>query len=205
MIDNRLPQGIIGKGDMDYFMLDFRTAKIIATFAGLGLSRFCPGTLGSVATLPLWFLIMSLVKYLGFKRPALVILLIIVGLFFLALEAVGVYIDKDKSKDDPREVVVDEVIGQLLSFFLSLFVVLWLGNHGLDFLWEHHGYLLMTFNFVTPVVFFRLYDIWKPGIIGVIDRRMKSALGIILDDVVAGLFAGLTNLLLFRVLWLFFL
>ncbi|MDR1495034.1 MAG: phosphatidylglycerophosphatase A [Rickettsiales bacterium] len=185
-------------------MLNFRTAELIATFLGLGWSRLCPGTLGSVATLPLWFLIMSLVKYFELQSPMLFMALAILVLFFLALRAVDIYLKKKGDPAyDPPEVIADEIIGQLLSFFLSLLIIASLGKVGLDLMQESYGYMLYIFGFVTPVVFFRIFDIWKPGIIGIIDSKMKNALGIMLDDVVAGFLAGLTNLLLFRVVWAF--
>ncbi|MDR3079134.1 MAG: phosphatidylglycerophosphatase A [Rickettsiales bacterium] len=184
-------------------MSSFRVAELLVTFLGLGRSRLCPGTLASVATIPLWFLMISVTSYLGSRNPILVMAIAILGLFFLALETVGTYVGKAGGGDDPSEVVIDEVIGQLLSFLISLFLFIPIGSAGFEFLRDEHPYLLQTFSFVTPVVLFRIYDIVKPGIIGTIDSKMKSPLGIILDDVVAGLFAGLTNLLLFRVLWLF--
>ncbi|MDR2777754.1 MAG: phosphatidylglycerophosphatase A [Rickettsiales bacterium] len=180
---------------------NFRFVELFVTFCGLGRSRLCPGTLASVATFPLWFLILSLVEYFGLRRPILIISIAIGGLFFLALRAVDIYVKQNNRDDDPREVVIDEVVGQLIGFFLSLFLVSIVGKLGLDLLQREYKYILFTFSFITPVILFRIYDIWKPGIVGKIDAGMKSALGIMLDDVVAGLFAGLTNLALFKIIW----
>jgi phosphatidylglycerophosphatase A len=142
-----------------------------------------------------------LVEYFGLRRPILIISIAIGGLFFLALRAVDIYVKQNNRDDDPREVVIDEVVGQLIGFFLSLFLVSIVGKLGLDLLQREYKYILFTFSFITPVILFRIYDIWKPGIVGKIDAGMKSALGIMLDDVVAGLFAGLTNLALFKIIW----
>jgi phosphatidylglycerophosphatase A len=69
-------------------------------------------------------------------------------------------------------------------------------NSFLKIVVEKHTGPMMAFNFITPVVLFRVYDIWKPGIVGLVDSNMKNAMGVILDDVIAGVFAGLTNIAL---------
>ncbi|MDR1425627.1 MAG: phosphatidylglycerophosphatase A [Rickettsiales bacterium] len=186
-------------------MLGSRAAESIATFFGLGRSKLCPGTLGSLAAFPLWFLVLSLIKYFDLRRPLLILFALIAGLFFLAFEAITIYTRENKTTDDPSEVVIDEVLGQLLSFLLSLFIISHTGKYTPDFFQEKYGYILIIFSFVTPFILFRIYDIGKPWIIGKIDREMKGALGIILDDIGAGLLAGLTNIVLFKILLFLFL
>jgi phosphatidylglycerophosphatase A len=72
--------------------------------------------------------------------------------------------------DDPSGVVWDEIVGYLISMAAAPLGVLWI---------------------VAGFVLFRLFDIWKPWPIRVLDRRVKGGLGIMLDDVVAGLFTAI--------------
>lgn len=85
-----------------------------------------------------------------------------------------------KGGEDPSEVVIDEVAGQLLAL---CFTVIPLWRHGVDLLAAWPGW-------VVPFVLFRLFDIWKPWLVGRADRRGDAA-GVMLDDLWAGLFAGI--------------
>jgi phosphatidylglycerophosphatase A len=84
--------------------------------------------------------------------------------------------------EDPSEVVIDEVAGQLLALSFTV-VPLW--SHGVPDL------LVAAWpGWVVPFLLFRLFDIWKPWLVGRADRRGDAA-GVMLDDLWAGLFAGL--------------
>jgi phosphatidylglycerophosphatase A len=97
-----------------------------------------------------------------------------VGLAGLVVLAAGIPAAESycraSAKSDPSEVVIDEVAGQLLA--LALVPPDWL-SYALGFL------------------FFRVFDILKPGPIGWADRKIKGGLGVMLDDVIAGVLAGL--------------
>ena len=80
---------------------------------------------------------------------------------------------------DPSEIVIDEVIGQWIAL-LPLSFAAW--NMGLNM-------LVMWPGWIAAFAFFRLFDIWKPGPVGWADRR-GDALGVMLDDVIAGVFAA---------------
>jgi phosphatidylglycerophosphatase A len=83
--------------------------------------------------------------------------------------------------EDPAEVVLDEVAGQWLAL---LFVAVPFWARG------HEGWLPWP-AWVAPFLLFRLFDIWKPWLVGRADRRGDAA-GVMLDDLFAGLFAGLS-------------
>jgi phosphatidylglycerophosphatase A len=176
-------------------MFKSKFIKFIVTFFYVGNVKFFPGTAGSVATLPLWILLTHTAEYIRPISPLLMVVSFIILLFFLSLPMVGAYIAENKV-DDPREVVIDEVIGQLLTFTITMFFIEIGKSSFLEILIREHTGPAIAFKFLTPVVLFRVYDIWKPWIIGSIDSNMKNALGVILDDVVAGIFAGLTNIFL---------
>jgi phosphatidylglycerophosphatase A len=87
-----------------------------------------------------------------------------------------------REDSDPSEIVIDEVAGQLLA--LS-FTILPLWRHGVD------GLLFGAWPaWVMPFLLFRLFDIWKPGPVGWADRR-GDAPGVMLDDLIAGVLAGI--------------
>jgi phosphatidylglycerophosphatase A len=89
--------------------------------------------------------------------------------------------------EDPSEVVIDEVAGQLLALSFTV-IPLW--RHGVPDL------LLAAWpGWVAPFLLFRLFDIWKPWLVGHADR-MPGAKGVMLDDLWAGLFAGLCSVVL---------
>ena len=174
----------------------FKLAEFISTFIYVGKrANVCPGTVGSIATMPLWLIVMFIILKLRLNFILASFFTVII-LFFVGLWTTKIYINETK-KDDPKEVVIDEVVGQLLSFIFSFSVVIFAFvtgniNNLINFSVNHH-YLLQLFLFVTPVAFFRLFDIKKPLFIGWIDKNIKSPLGVMLDDVVAGICAGIVN------------
>ncbi len=161
--------------------------RAITTFGYVGRLRPAPGTWGSVAAVALAVLAYELaLPYwadLGALFPALAIgaTLLVTGLGFWAVpQAIAGQADKD-----PSEIVIDEVAGQWLALCFTI-VPLW--NHAVSILAAWPG-------FVVPFLLFRLFDIWKPWLVGRADRRGDGA-GVMLDDLWAGLFAGIGSVLL---------
>ncbi len=149
-------------------------AKLIATVCGSGLSPIAPGTVGSLVALPLAY---GLHWIGGFP---LLLLATVVG-FFKGWWATAEYTKRPGVSEDPSEVVIDEVIGQWIAL-LPLSWGLW--HAGVDphvFPWP---------GWVTAFLFFRIFDISKPGPVGWADRR-GDPLGVMLDDVIAGFFAAI--------------
>lgn len=150
-------------------------ARIVAIFFGAGLMRPAPGTWGSAVALVLG---MAIDRYLGF--PALVVAT-------AAVTALGFWACASHllPGQDPGEVVIDEVAGQWIAL---LFVAAGFWTRG------YEGWLPWP-AWVFPFALFRLFDIWKPGVIGRADRRGDPA-GVMLDDLWAGLFAGIASVAL---------
>ncbi|WP_128254165.1 phosphatidylglycerophosphatase A [Falsirhodobacter deserti] len=143
---------------------------------GLGLLRPAPGTWGSAGALILGLLID---RYLGF--PALVVatvLVTVVGWWALGHELRGEH-------EDPSEFVIDEVAGQWLALLFPAAAFWW---HGVEN-WAVIAYP----GWVGAFLFFRLFDIWKPWLVGRADRRGGVA-GVMADDLWAGLFAGFATM-----------
>lgn len=152
---------------------------IIATFFGAGHLRPASGTWASAIAVAL-----AILAY-----QAGLALLVPVGALLAALAgfwAVPRYL-QGRLDSDPSEVVIDEVAGQWLALSFTV-IPLW--RHGVP------DILLAAWpGWVAPFVLFRLFDIWKPWVIGKADRRGDAA-GVMLDDLWAGLFAGLGSMAL---------
>lgn len=149
-------------------------SRIIATVGFVGHLRPAPGTWASAFAVAVGVGLHGLVGF-----PGLVVATVAVTLLgFWAVARTG-------ARDDPSEFVIDEVAGQWIAL-LPASAGFW--NAGLD-----------PWNFPWPgwlgaFVLFRLFDIWKPGPVGWADRR-PGALGIMLDDVIAGVMAGVCLML----------
>ncbi|MTH79373.1 phosphatidylglycerophosphatase A family protein [Paracoccus aestuariivivens] len=151
--------------------------KQIATFFGVGLMRPAPGTWGSAAAVALAVLACELGSAL------------LVPLGFVIATVLGFWavprVVADRENKDPSEIVIDEVAGQWLAM---CFTVIPLWRHGVSILDAWPAY-------VVPFLLFRLFDIRKPWLVGRADRR-GDAKGVMLDDLWAGLFAGIVSVIL---------
>lgn len=152
-----------------------KIAYFIATYLGLGFSKFAPGTVGSLGSLPLAY---GLVYFGGFYALISAAILI----FFLGVWATDIVI-KDSGDDDPSKVVIDETVGQLLTFSFVAYMApeYLLGMNALLF-------------YVAGFAFFRFFDILKMGPVKYADTKIKNAYGVMLDDVFAGIFASIALL-----------
>ena len=148
-----------------------KIANIYATYFGLGLSPKAPGTMGSLGTLPLAY---ALIYYGGFQ--ALIVAAVII--FVLGVPATQLVI-KETGVADPQKVVIDETVGQLLSFSIVAYV-------DIEALigWQS------MFYYVIGFVLFRFFDIKKMGPVKYFDSKVLNAYGVMLDDVCAGIFAA---------------
>lgn len=151
--------------------------RLLATLFGIGRLRPAPGTWGSAAAVAAGLFIDH-----TFGFPALVVAtLAVIPLGFWAVSrATAGQPDKD-----PSEIVIDEVAGQWLAL---LFPAAAFWSRGMEGWW-----LDAWPGWVAAFLFFRLFDIWKPGPAGRADRRGDAA-GTMEDDLWAGLFAGLATL-----------
>jgi len=165
-------------------------AKIIATFFYIGYMKRMPGTFGSLAAFPLFIALNCLLVAIRINTLWLGVLFYAVFMLLLALLgfwAVNNYIKTSEDKD-PREVVIDEVIGQMIAFIMPSLLFM-----------RHFVYVSSNINhpsltrftiLVLPIILFRIFDISKVGLVGYYDKHVKGAKGVIMDDVVAGIYAG---------------
>ena len=177
----------------------FNPATIISTFFWVGKVPIISGTLGSLVAIPLWFLIILIAVLRGYSGniPGNLQILnyslfIIMVLFLLGTWAAGEY-EKLSSKQDPKEVVIDEVVGQLLVISLSVYLLPYLLEAEIEAFKAQNldGTKILTMMFFFNFVFFRMFDILKPWPINLVDKNVKGGIGIMLDDIAAAPFAVL--------------
>ena len=157
-------------------------SNLIPTFFYIGFLRPAPGTWGSLAGIISAYFVLELTNFSTFFF--LLILTIIFG--FLTIKK---YLENNLEKSDPSEVVIDEVIGQWITI-LPLgytFHVVQTENENLWFVW------------IWAFFSFRFFDIIKLGLVSWADS-LKGALGVILDDIFAGIAAALTVIVLLVVI-----
>jgi phosphatidylglycerophosphatase A len=140
-----------------------RPAWLFATWFGCGSSPFAPGTVASLAAI----LIAWPLSRLGFTR--LHFLILALGLLYPAIRAAGT-VARESGRKDPQFVVIDEVLGQWLTLAGAL------------------RFDLLTLALAFGI--FRLFDIWKPPPIRLIEQVPGGA-GIVLDDMMAGAYGAL--------------
>ena len=155
---------------------------LFVTMFGLGKIPKIPGTFGSLATI--------IILYIFFHIIDLSSNIVLVGLiitFIFSFIAVAAYI-KDNENKDPKEVVVDEFIGQSIPIYLYEI------SHGTNKSPEE-AIIFYSICFVL----FRFFDIVKPFPVNFFDKKFKNSFGVIMDDVCAGFYVVL-SLICFMVL-----
>ncbi len=149
-----------------------RIAKAVATVCGVGYLRPASGTWASALAVALAYGLHGL----GGFPLLLAATVAVIGWGFWAVERVLA----DRPGEDPSEIVIDEVAGMFIAMLAPSGGFWFAGLPAWEFPWP---------GWVTAFVAFRLFDIWKPGIIGRADRR-EDAAGVMLDDLWAGVFAA---------------
>jgi phosphatidylglycerophosphatase A len=146
--------------------------KLFLTFFGSGLSPKAPGTIGSLASLPFGVLI---IEYMGLET----LFMLTFAITIIAIFEINKY-EKVTGLHDQKEIVIDETAGIWLTLMIAYPTML-----KLDFPYIYELYIVGSF------ASFRLFDIWKPSTIGWIDREVKGGLGVMGDDILAGVAGGL--------------
>lgn len=158
-------------------------ARMVATCI-IGYMPFAPGTWGSALALGVGYCIVD--RYGWFEMALAFGAVCLIGLITTRW-----YLYAMPDRKDPKEVVIDEVAGQwltLLTPILLLHLGAWLqtGILSVIALEKHWVAIYFTLGFI----FFRLFDILKPWPVSFFDRKVKGAWGVMLDDIAAGLMAG---------------
>ncbi len=148
--------------------------KLFLTFGGAGLSKKAPGTMGTLASLPIG---LFMLYYFGMEALFMLTLTItVIGIF-----EINKY-EKHTGIHDQQHIVIDEAAGMWLSLMIAISTASTMN-------YEYAEIMAIIFSFA----FFRLFDIWKPSTIGWIDREVKGGLGVMMDDILAGIAGGLLS------------
>ena len=155
---------------------------LFVTCFGIGSFKFAPGTITSLITTVFLYSLFHIINL-----PNITILIILLIVFIYSFYAVSEYIKYNENKD-PKEVVVDEFIGQSIPIYLYEIA------HG-STKESNEAALFYLYIFIL----FRYFDIKKPFPISFFDKKFKNSFGVIMDDIVAGLYVVLT-LIIFMVI-----
>lgn len=175
-------------------------AKFIVTVCYIGKIKYAPGTFGSLAAFPVCYGIMhfvlvnQIIFYIeGFNMPQQQILSLLIIeliatliLFFIGVYFTSIYIS-DNQNQDPKEVVIDELVGQMLVVIFASMSIIFTYNTEITHINIH--IIDFVLLFISPFIMFRIFDIKKPWPINWIDQNVKGAIGVMLDDIIAALFA----------------
>ena len=144
---------------------------LFVTLFGIGKLKRIPGTYASLATTILLFFLFH-----KLNTSANIVLICVIIIFFISLYAVNIFI-KDLENKDPKEVVIDEFIGQ--SIPICLYEIAHENTKETS--------QILTAYFIMFILF-RIFDIVKPYPVSYYDKNFKNSFGVVMDDVCAGLY-----------------
>ena len=144
---------------------------LFVTLFGIGKLKKIPGSYASLATTIFLFFVFHILNF-----SANIVLIGIIIIFLISLYAVNVFI-KNLDDKDPKEIVIDEFIGQSIPIYLYE-----IAHEGAKETNE-----VLTFYFIMFILF-RIFDIIKPYPVNYYDKNFKNSFGVIMDDVCAGLY-----------------
>lgn len=157
----------------------------ISTYFFCGKLPLAQGTIGSFGAYPIYYI--TLLSSNSISQLSIRLLFVCMMLILMAVWAIPLYLKKEELEEDDSSIVIDEVIGQLLTISLSASSIATIAA-------LMHGRLEMyiyNFIFILSFFMFRFFDIYKPLGIRFIDKYIKNAIGVILDDVVAALYSSI--------------
>ena len=142
-------------------------STFLALGFGSGLMKKAPGTFGTLVALPFFLFLQFL--------PQPLIFLFIITIFFI-----GIYVSDKTSRalgmEDPSCIVIDEIVGFLLLLILVSYT-------------SATGGLITKMDFILAFILFRLFDIWKPFPIDLLEKTIKGGFAIMIDDIGAAVYA----------------
>ena len=146
---------------------------LISTFFGYGYLTKMPGTVASVVTTVFIYIAYEILDYTSLKFSIV---------FFIILFCYSFYAVKDAETEfknkDPRQIVIDEVLGQSMPLILLLYL-----NQ------TNQININIEFYYIISLLSFRFFDILKPFPVSYFDKNHKNYFGIIMDDIMAGLYS----------------
>ena len=146
---------------------------LLSTFFGYGYLTKIPGTITSAVTAVFIYIAYEILGYTDLKFSIIFFVL----LFFYSFYAIRDSESEFKNKD-PRQIVIDEVLGQSIPLILLLYLSQ-----------TNQIGISIEIYYILSFVFFRFFDILKPFPVNYFDKNYKNYFGIIMDDIIAGLYS----------------
>ena len=161
----------------------------LLTMFGIGHFKYAPGTIASFVTCLIYY---SIHQNLFLQSKKLYLLVFLVLILIYSIILIDKLIHKFKKKD-PNEIVIDEFVGQSIPlvaiyFIPQSFFLEYLNPNGRD-LW-----------YLSSFITFRLFDIFKPWPISIVDKKIKNGIGVMLDDIIAGVFSTIATTFIYILL-----
>lgn len=150
-----------------------------------GLFPKAPGTMGTIVSLPIGI---AILLYLGPQTLFLATILITL----IAIKSIDKHESTSNEHDDSR-IVIDELVGMWFALSIAPGI-------GFDIATLMHWENGIALQIALSFIFFRIYDIKKPSIIGRIDREAKGGIGVMGDDIIAGFAAGISSALVWQII-----
>lgn len=141
--------------------------KVFLTLFYSGLSPKAPGTVGSFVALIMGMFALEILNVSN-------LFLIAIFITIVSIKQINIY-EEEVGAHDGKEIVIDEFVGMWLALSIANVPT---------------GGWIMGF---LAFIYFRIFDIWKPSIIGRIDKNIKGGWGVMGDDVIAGILAGIST------------
>jgi phosphatidylglycerophosphatase A len=184
---------IVKKGNNKNSIEEHSNYKLFATCFGIGQNPNIPGTLGSLLALPIWLLVTSIFQI--FLLPSIFMYVFWFFVFFIIYifgAKTANYIMEKTHVKDPKSVIIDETLGQLITLVGTQHLIL---NPSIMNQALISGTLpslqYYSIYFILNLALFRLFDLVKPALVVVMDDRIKGGNGIMFDDVVAGIITAI--------------
>ena len=192
--------------------------KAMLTMFGIGYSKYAPGTLASFATCVIFFLIymssfseFNISLFLLHYNPEYVVYFLII----ITISSINLINDRSfrdkfaklfKKREiadkisDPKEIVIDEFIGQSIPIISYWYFHFGVANDSFKNASSFFYFNSFWAWIITSFILFRFFDILKPYPINIIDKKMKNGLGIMLDDIIAGIYSTIAGFIIWT-LW----
>ena len=146
---------------------------LLSTFFGVGYLTKIPGTVTSVVTTVFIYMAYEVLGYTILKFSIIFFVILFFYSFYAVKDSETVFENKD-----PRQIVIDEVLGQAMPLILLLYL-----NQ------QNQINLPIEIYYILSFIFFRFFDILKPFPVSYFDKNHKNYFGIIMDDIMAGLYS----------------
>ena len=146
---------------------------LLSTFFGYGYLTKIPGTVTSATTTVFIYLTYEIIGYTDLKFSIFFFILLLIYSFYAVKDSESEFENKD-----PRQIVIDEVLGQSMPLILLLYL-----NQ------TNQISISIEIFYILSFIFFRFFDILKPFPVSYFDKNHKNCFGIIMDDIMAGLYS----------------